>query len=196
MIKTIRTWTKSAIFEVLDQREKRSHQLMYDLQRWTLGKSVEIIFDVGANVGQTVSRFKRYFPNAQVEAFEPVRNPFKDLNRRSEDFEKVHCHPFALGESDEVKKICLEQDSRHNSLSNEVADNFDGPTEKISVRTLDSFCKEKRFRHVDVLKTGTEGHDLAVLKGGGSFCENREWISFCRRLVFIRQMIHILLSTR
>jgi FkbM family methyltransferase len=165
---------------MLDQRRNREYHLIHDLKRWTLGQPIETIFDIGANVGQTVSRFKRNFPDARVEAFEPVRKPFETLSRRAEGFEGVYCHPFAFGEYKEVKQIHLEQDSRHNSLSNEVSDGVtsDSPTEDISVRTLDAFCEEEGIGRIDVLKTDTEGYDLAVLKGGDNLLSEQ-------RIVFI-----------
>ena len=145
---------------------------MNDLRFWTQDRSVDVVFDVGANVGQTVDRFKRYFPEARIEAFEPVRSTFETLQDRVADYEEVRCHPFALGKTADTKQIRLVPNSLINSLSNEVS----GPseteeTEEISVRTLDSFCEQENIRHIDVLKTDTEGFDVDVLKGGKDLLE-------------------------
>ncbi len=35
------------------------------------------ILDVGANVGQSIERFRRYLPNAEIYSFEPNPNTFK-----------------------------------------------------------------------------------------------------------------------
>src|SRR5207244_368202 len=40
------------------------------------GESVDTIFDIGGNVGQSAVRFAKAFPNAQVHTFEPVPETF------------------------------------------------------------------------------------------------------------------------
>ncbi len=79
-----------------------------------------MVFDVGANVGQTVDRFRQYFPDAQIEAFQPVGATFEELQAHVTGYGKVHRHPFALGETSDTKHIRLKPDSLVNSLSNEV----------------------------------------------------------------------------
>jgi FkbM family methyltransferase len=125
-------------------------------------------FRRGANVGQTVDRFREYFPSARIEAFEPVSNTFETLQENTDGLSNVYCHPFALGEAGETKTIELEPDSLLNSLTNEVSEpKGNTSTENISVRRLDEFCEEQDIRHIDVLKTDTEGYDIEVLEGGG-----------------------------
>ena len=38
-------------------------------------------------------------------------------------------------------------------------------TERVRVRTLDSFCAAKGIEHIDFLKLDVEGHEVAVLRG-------------------------------
>ena len=44
-----------------------------------IGKDNPIIFDVGANTGQSVNRFKRIFNDPVIHSFEPQHNVFKQL---------------------------------------------------------------------------------------------------------------------
>ena len=41
-----------------------------DMARRVQGSDL-VIFDVGANVGQSIERFKKYFPDAAMYSFEP-----------------------------------------------------------------------------------------------------------------------------
>jgi hypothetical protein len=51
--------------------------LRVDLER--VGLNPRVIFDVGANIGQTYRRFRRDFPDAQIHCFEPVNSAFQKL---------------------------------------------------------------------------------------------------------------------
>lgn len=44
---------------------------------------VEVIFDVGANIGQTASKFAQSFPKAKIFSFEPVTATFKQLRENT-----------------------------------------------------------------------------------------------------------------
>ena len=44
-------------------------------------KSNPIIFDIGANQGQSIERFKKIFNNPIIHAFEPVDFEFKKLEK-------------------------------------------------------------------------------------------------------------------
>lgn len=43
-----------------------------DIQRLMYAKPMRVVFDVGANVGQSTKRFLDWFPDARIFAFEPV----------------------------------------------------------------------------------------------------------------------------
>src|SRR5262249_33156474 len=52
-----------------------------DYRRKFPNKRIRLIFDVGANVGQSVVEFKRDFPSAVILSFEPDKNSFDILQR-------------------------------------------------------------------------------------------------------------------
>jgi hypothetical protein len=49
----------------------RGVSLSHDLREALPGESFDMIFDVGANVGQSTRRYLREFPNAHIVSFEP-----------------------------------------------------------------------------------------------------------------------------
>jgi hypothetical protein len=55
-----------------------------------------VIFDVGANIGQSCTRYATAFPDAAIHAFEPVPSSFAALRERIGPFPNITAHPVAL----------------------------------------------------------------------------------------------------
>ena len=67
----------------------------------SLGNSSEpIIFDVGANVGQTLDKFKKLWPESIIHCFEPITEFYDTLLKNSLKYDEVSCHNFAFGDKD------------------------------------------------------------------------------------------------
>jgi FkbM family methyltransferase len=127
---------------------------------------VNVLFDIGANTGQTVKRFKKDFPQAQIYSFEPVSDTFHQLKKNTKHLPKVQTFPLALGERNcqmEIKTYTGKQ-SLLNSL-NLVSMNQEGKSESITVNTGDHFCQQNQIDSIDLLKIDTEGYELQVLHG-------------------------------
>ena len=54
-----------------------------------LRNSIETVFDVGANYGQTAIRFSKAFPSAIIHSFEPVESNFRILKKKTYRYSKV-----------------------------------------------------------------------------------------------------------
>lgn len=129
-------------------------------------------------MGQTVHRFKQYFPDAQIEAFEPVSETFEALRSYTGAYRDVRCHLAALGETERTTQISLAPDSCLNSLANEASEiEAGGDFEEVVIWTLDRFCEKEKITHIDLLKTDTEGFDLDVLRGG-DYMLDQECVDF------------------
>lgn len=127
---------------------------------------VKVIFDVGANEGQTTERYLRTFPCAQIYSIEPFKTAYNSLVKRVSTSSRVRTFQLAFADINRSARIQLVPSSMLNSLRNEVSDCSACPdAELIQIRTLDSFCAEQNISHIDLLKTDTEGFDLEVLKG-------------------------------
>lgn len=127
---------------------------------------MKVIFDVGANIGQTATRFNDEYPGAKIFSFEPVLGTYERLKEKVTHMHNVSCFQLALGESNyetEIK-VYTGKDSLLNSLK-EVSMNQEGRTETIKVVTGDDFCKKNNVDQIDLLKIDTEGYELEVLKG-------------------------------
>ena len=138
------------------------------------GWSPRLVFDVGANRGQTTRALKKHWPHATVHAFEPVSSTYAALTAAVGQFGGVHCHPLALADQAGVKAVRVLPHSQANSLKpNRVATAAGAVIQELRLARLDDFCREHQVEQIDVLKTDTEGGDLDVLKGAESMLAGR-----------------------
>lgn len=126
-----------------------------------------IIFDVGANIGNTVIDYKSFFPKSTIYCFEPVKSTFELLVENTKKLKTVNCFNYALGNKDEQIEIELSEDSEFNSLLN-TSNIRSRKVEKIEVKRLDNFCAYKEIKQIDLLKIDVEGFEINVLDGCGT----------------------------
>jgi FkbM family methyltransferase len=127
----------------------------------------DIVFDVGANVGQSSNIYLARFPSSHIYCFEPVGDTFCQLQCNLKGNARVDCYNLALGSSKCKGKMVLQGDSdmffllghSKESLNNNVT------TEIVNLITLDEFCHTNKIDQINYLKIDTEGWDLEVLKG-------------------------------
>jgi len=165
---------KNLAFFLLDQRKQRGFHLLNDIRYLSkvTSKPIEVIFDVGANIGQSTIEYKSYFPNAEVYAFEPINQTFEELKSNVNTLQSVYLNKFALSSSSGSKEIYLSASSLTNSLRNQVCHQSKlVDSEVIQTKTLSDYFEEKNLDKIDFLKTDTEGHDLEVLEGGSNLLD-------------------------
>src|ERR1700730_13871405 len=99
--------------------------------------NAKIIFDVGANIGQTAKTYRQLFPAAQIWSFEPFPASYESLCRSLSD---QRFHPIALALSDQITNATLNigAASITNSLLRRETDT--GKTIEIQTDTVDHFC--------------------------------------------------------
>jgi FkbM family methyltransferase len=126
-----------------------------------------VVFDVGANVGQTIGRIRQSHPGAIVHAFEPNSHAFGQLSELYKTTPKTYLNPFALGASEEVRTLTEYTASDMSSLLPRGSENWIGVagSSDVKVRTIDDYCRELTVDHIDLLKSDTQGFELEVLKG-------------------------------
>jgi FkbM family methyltransferase len=134
---------------------------------WTPG----CIFDVGANMGQTVRQIRQVWPAVRVFAFEPVSATFAALEARTAGDAALECHRLAFGSS--AGRATMLATPGHTM--NRIVTRPEGgqATEEVEVVTGDAFCAARGLDRLDILKVDTEGHDLDVLTGFGTMLAER-----------------------
>jgi FkbM family methyltransferase len=141
--------------------------LEIDLERLFPRISSLMIFDVGANVGQTARYFSRHFPSAEIHSFEPIASSYNSLMSINQENPRLHPHHLAMGEKDGTAIMqvnCLEH-SGLNRVIDVSQDDDPLPTETVNMARVDSFCRDNKIERIHLLKTDCEGYDLQVLNG-------------------------------
>ena len=142
-------------------------------------KPFKVVFDVGANIGQTWEWVRANEPSSKIYCFEPVSGPFAELKKLVGNDSNTVLEHLALGEAKGQKTIRLfDENSSLNSLKDDVMNNTGYSKEEIvTIDTLDSYCKKNNISKIDFLKIDTEGYELNVLEGAGEMLSS-ESISF------------------
>lgn len=138
--------------------------------------SPKVIFDVGANRGQTIEWFRPLFPKARIYAFEPLPEPFKNLEAIAMRDNLVSPVNAALGNIDEVKKIYINSsDTTSSFLKNSEKIAQFAPEHMVQPRgccdvkieRLDEFCDRSGIEEIDILKIDAQGYEKNILIGAG-----------------------------
>ncbi len=126
-----------------------------------------VVFDVGANVGQSVKKFRSVFPRCIVHSFEPSPSTFGVLKNELLAFENVHLCNCALGATPGKLPFFENTFSDMSSFLPLGASGWGTIAQEtlVDVQTVDEFCKTKNVSRIDVLKLDTQGYDLEVLRG-------------------------------
>jgi FkbM family methyltransferase len=184
---TLKRYVKETIIRSgYDVRRRGLHQLGFDpfkdMQLLTPTDRTPVLFDVGANTGQTVNAFREYFAAPIIHAFEPSPSTYAKLQERTGGTPDLHLSNIALGAQRECRVLIENSVTTLTSLL-EPGEACWGEVRgqiNVDVHSIDSYCQTYGVTCIDVLKSDTQGFDLEVLKGGvGMLHEHRI------RLVFI-----------
>ena len=142
--------------------------ILFDIKKHLSPNKIKVVFDVGANIGQSVYRIFHAFPYAETYCFEPVLSTFNQLKENTKRMTNVQCYQLALGSRKEIASVVLDKFSVFNSIEKKIETDSckNLNIEKVHVDTLNRFCDEHNIENIDYLKIDTEGFDLEVLKGG------------------------------
>jgi FkbM family methyltransferase len=162
-----------------DRRWRRGYGVLEELRAAFPGRPFRIVFDVGANRGQSAAAYLAALPEAELWCFEPSAASFAELVARFGRNARVHCERVALGAlagtavlQDAVPSAGGEH-ARLLPLQGSVGAppagaSPAGQAEAVPLATLDEFCAAHGIEAIDFLKIDTEGWDLDVLRGGES----------------------------
>lgn len=140
---------------------------------------INLVFDVGANVGQFGSELRLYDYHDEILSFEPQSGAYQQLRAAAAADAKWQVYNYAFGELPGTTTINLSQNSHSSSLLPMLAAHLESAPEsayigqeEIEVRTLDEFWQEHGTTYSDrtiMLKIDVQGFEKYVLAGAATF---------------------------
>jgi len=129
------------------------------------GHKFNVIYDIGANVGDWTRKWKLNEPNSKFVMFEAN----KDINPRVSPND-IYLHEILSDEDGKEVKYYQQNGNVNaptgNSYFKEQTKHFDQNTfTTLRTRTLDSLRKEKELPLPDMIKLDTQGSEVDILNG-------------------------------
>ncbi len=174
-------------FKVIGNRKIVKHNDFDSIIKFVLNnfenKDNFIFFDVGANSGQSISRFLKYNYNIYIHSFEPtleLYNTVKNKYAKQIKNKKIFINNFGLGDAkkeldffsyryNQINSFLpIEKNSKFEISRMIASKNKDSDFQKITkakIDTLDEYCKNNKIDKIDLLKIDTQGFEPEVLKG-------------------------------
>ena len=66
-----------------------------------------LLFDVGANKGQSIDRFEKIFKNKIIHSFEPINFEFEKIKEKYSELSNIKINNFAIGDKIEEKNFYI-----------------------------------------------------------------------------------------
>jgi FkbM family methyltransferase len=148
-----------------------------------LDKSVEVVVDIGGNIGDYTESFLKIFPEAEVHIFEPQRLNIEKLKLRFLGQENIKIQQLGISNKNDTMVLYSNKNgSGLASLSKRKLDHFGidfDLEEKVEIiRFEDYWINSLNKREIDVLKMDIEGHELFALEGLGRAINHIKAIQF------------------
>lgn len=159
-------------YRVIHSRYKWGLDLFDDLDKMIQPKDVRIVFDVGANEGNTAKLYLEHFPKATVHAFEPVKSTFNRLQETLGNDPRVRLHPVAASDSSGIATIRKFENSQSSTLNLRLCDNLrtiSHGEEQIETCRFDALIPKLGIERIDFMKIDVEGFEKNVLLGCGDY---------------------------
>lgn len=136
-------------------------------------KESVVVYDVGANIGE-MARFFAKFPSVStIYCFEPVKDVFTELVKRSRSYETITCFQVALGQENEIQRININEFSPSSSILpmntihvDEFPSSKNAYEAEVDMRTLDEIVRERNLLLPDFIKIDVQGFEDRVIRGG------------------------------
>lgn len=167
MRRTIRTIARKFGYDIIKfKKDQMGFYPFYDMAKFVKSDQ-PILFDIGANVGQTVKDFKEVFKNSTIHAFEPSPETFDILKNNTSNFKNLHLWNLGVGAFNGELLLNEYVHSNTNSFLDTNKNDEKNLRKKtlVNTTTVDKFCSNHKIPKIDVLKIDTEGFELEVFKG-------------------------------
>lgn len=151
---------------------KRLKNQSYDFQ---------VIYDIGANIGEWSVDVQELFPDTRFELFEPLIGQFADLdaNLMTSRLRDASMHPVALSDQNGEGDIkILDRGGLGSSILVHPNDRVREDIQVIpcELARLDDYVAHLNLRRPDFIKIDTQASELKVLKGAENTIRSAQFI--------------------
>jgi len=161
-------------YDVVNKKQFGNSSLA-DIKTILQPNSASILFDIGANIGQTAVEFADYFPESLTYSFEPDPGAFSKLTEQVKKYKRTKTYNIGFGHRAEKIQMNINTTSGGNSIlpmSKKVNQFAEGDWAKkidqreVEITTLNSFCDINNIKHIDLIKIDTQGYEMKIIEGG------------------------------
>jgi FkbM family methyltransferase len=134
---------------------------------------IDVLFDVGANVGQYAQKMRNLGYNKKIISFEPLKADFEILKRAATKDKHWTVNNYALGHEDTVGFINISGSSDNSSILNMLPVHSESKAglsyiakQEIEIKKLDTiFGSFVESENKIMLKIDTQGYEKNVIDG-------------------------------
>ncbi len=171
---------------ILDLIDKYYHQKK--INEFLIKLNLKKVIDIGAHKGEFLENIISIKNRIKVYSFEPQSKIFKDLKKKFKNKKNINLFNLAISNSNKFKKLNINiktststfssynQNSFWKKIKDFLLTGFKNKSivnsELVLTNSLDSFCKKKKIKNIDLLKIDTEGHEMQVLDGAKKLLKN------------------------
>jgi len=162
--------------------EKEMKNLSFDeIFKKIIKNEKPVIFDIGANKGQSIDRFLKVSNNAVIHSFEPNIDEFDLLKKKYNTNKNIKLNNIALGEKKRKKYFNVTEHSANSSFLDLKKDtnwiklrssqlnidkeNYIKKKLEVDIETLDDYCNQNSIEKIDIVKIDTQGYEEQILIG-------------------------------
>ena len=142
-----------------------------DIFDFIADREIDVVIDVGANVGQFGESLRAGGYRGRIVSFEPIASAFQALSKRAAEDGNWEAHQCGLGAAPGTAVLNVSELSVFSSImeSTSIASLHDkriavDHTEEISIRTLDEVAAAISGKIL--LKVDTQGYERKTMEGG------------------------------
>jgi FkbM family methyltransferase len=143
-------------------------------------KKKHVYFDVGANEGQSIERFKKINPQSNIHSFEPHPGLCKKLVQNFSTDKSIKINNlgvadiknelyFNIYKYNQISSfVPVDKNSKFSKsriLSSKSNEEEFKSTVKIDITNIDSYCEENNISEIDFIKIDTQGYESKILLG-------------------------------
>jgi FkbM family methyltransferase len=158
------------------QKRSRNFDAIYKDIYASLGKSPELILDVGAHNGSSIERYKKIWPKVGIHSFEPNSLLFEEMQdkfRGSTSVKLIKCGisnysgmaSFNIHTTSTGSSSVLDVDRGTNFSKRRGIEESNVQRVEIAVDTLDNYIESSGLQIIDLLKVDVQGLEFEVFQG-------------------------------